>query len=95
MTSAFTVLISPHCERLAKGQQRKQPDFVQILSEAIDILGSDPYNQSRSHAIRKLTGPQSDGQWRLRIGRWRFRYDIVGQNVELKYCGLRREDTYR
>ena len=95
MTSAFTVLTSPHFERLAKGQLKKQSEFVTILGEAIDILQNDPYNQSRSHAIRKLAGPQTEGQWRLRVGRWRFRYDILGQNVELKYCGLRREDTYR
>jgi len=29
------------------------------------------------------------------MGRWRFRYDIIGQVVVLHYCGLRREDTYR
>jgi mRNA-degrading endonuclease RelE of RelBE toxin-antitoxin system len=95
MTPVFTVLISPHCERLAKAQLKKQPEFVRILAEAIDILQTDPYNHSRSLAIRKLTGHQTEGQWRLRVGRWRFRYDILGQNVELKYCGLRREDTYR
>src|SRR5438876_7356980 len=31
---------------------------------------------------------------RLRSGRWRFRYDILGQEIVLHYCGLRREDTY-
>jgi hypothetical protein len=36
-----------------------------------------------------------EGQWRLTLGRWRFRYDISGQAVELHYCGLRREETYR
>jgi mRNA-degrading endonuclease RelE of RelBE toxin-antitoxin system len=95
MTPAFTVLISPHCERLAKAQSKRQPDFVRVLNEAIDILQTDPYNHSRSYPIRKLTGQQTEGQWRLRVGRWRFRFDISGQTVELKYCGLRREDTYR
>ena len=31
---------------------------------------------------------------RLRSGRWRFHYDILGQEIVLHYCGLRREDTY-
>lgn len=95
MTTAFTVLTSPHFERLAKAQLKKQPEFSALLGKAIRILQSDPYNQSRSHAIKKLAGSQIEGQWRLRLGRWRLRYDIVGQTVQLKYCGLRREDTYR
>jgi len=95
MTPAFTVRTSPHFERLATAQLKKHSEFAALLRRAIEILQIDPYNQGRIHAIRKLAGPQTDGQWRLRLGRWRFRYDIAGQTVELKYCGLRREDTYR
>lgn len=36
-----------------------------------------------------------DDQWRLRLRRFRFRYDAEGRTVTLRYCGLRREDTYR
>ena len=39
--------------------------------------------------------PAGEGQYRLRLGRFRFRYDIAGREVRLLYCGLRREDTYR
>ena len=95
MTPAFTVRTSSHFERLATAQLKKHSEFAALLGRAIGILQIDPYNQSRNHAIKKLGGPQTDGQWRLRVGRWRFRYDIAGQTVELKYCGLRREDTYR
>jgi hypothetical protein len=35
-----------------------------------------------------------EGQYRLSLGRWRFRYDIERHVVLLGYCGLRREDTY-
>ena len=50
----------------------------------------------RGSTTKKLTGVRrDDGQYRLRLGRWRFRYDITGQEVVLHYCGLRREDTYR
>ena len=45
--------------------------------------------------IKKLAGvAASDGQYRLSVGRWRFRYDILHQVVLLSYCGRRREDTY-
>jgi mRNA-degrading endonuclease RelE of RelBE toxin-antitoxin system len=95
MTPAFTVLTSPHFERLAKAQLKRHREFSPVIDRAIRILQKDPYNQDRTQAIKKLAGAQIEGQWRLRLGRWRFRYDIAGQTVQLKYCGLRREDTYR
>ena len=95
MTPAFTVRTSSHFERLATAQLKKHAEFAPLLDRAIRILQIDPYNHSRSNAIKKMTGPQTEGLWRLRLGRWRFRYDIAGQTVELKFCGLRREDTYR
>jgi mRNA-degrading endonuclease RelE of RelBE toxin-antitoxin system len=50
----------------------------------------------RHHNILKLKDTvRGDGQWRLRLGRFRFRYDIYDREVLLLYCGLRREDTYR
>jgi hypothetical protein len=59
------------------------------------ILSTDPYNQSRKHGIKKLTDVKTeDGNFRLRMGRWRFRYSIYGQEVILHDCSLRREDTY-
>ena len=95
MSSGFTVLVSPHFERLAKRLIKQQPDFTKQLQNAVAILESDPYNLSRKHPILKLTGEQPEkGQWRLRLARWRFRYDIKDQTVKLKYCGLRRENTY-
>ena len=38
---------------------------------------------------------QGDGQYRIRLGRFRFRYDLEGQVVYLKACSLRSEETYR
>ncbi|MEK6285486.1 MAG: hypothetical protein AABO57_07080 [Acidobacteriota bacterium] len=35
------------------------------------------------------------GQYRIRAGRFRFRYDFEGQIVYLKLCSLRSEGTYR
>ena len=95
MTPVFAVKTSPHFERLYKRLVKRHPSITKLLREAVAILETDPFNRSNRYAIKKLIGPQQDGQYRLSLGRWRFRYDIVSQTVELKYCGLRREDTYR
>lgn len=77
--------------KLHKGHR----DFEAIEKRAAGILSADPYNRSRQHSIKKLEGvPLGEGQYRLSLGRWRFRYDIIERVVLLGYCGLRREDTY-
>jgi mRNA-degrading endonuclease RelE of RelBE toxin-antitoxin system len=96
MTPSFVVRTTPRFERLLRRLARSHPELVDTYSEALTILGADPYNRSRRHQILKLEGiPQGEGQYRLRLRRWRFRYDIYHQEVVLQYCGLRREDTYR
>lgn len=96
MTPPFLVRTTPHYEGLARKLLRQHPDFSPVHGRAISILGSDPLNRTRNHHIKKLEGLVSDdGQWRLSLGRWRFRYDLAGREVVLKRCGLRREDTYR
>jgi mRNA-degrading endonuclease RelE of RelBE toxin-antitoxin system len=92
---AYSVVTTSHFDRLMKKLAPKHPELVQRFEEAITDLSSDPYNKSRSYPIKKLVGVSAgEGQYRLRSGRFRFRYDIEGQEVVLLYCGLRREDTY-
>jgi mRNA-degrading endonuclease RelE of RelBE toxin-antitoxin system len=96
MTPSFVVRTTPRFERLLRRLSRGHPDLADSYAEALTILGADPYNRSRHHQILKLEGiPQGEGQYRLRLRRWRFRYDIIGQEAVLHFCGLRREDTYR
>lgn len=95
MKPAFTVIVTPHYERLFKKLLRSHRDLAALHARAGEILEADPYNVSREHHIKKLEGvAEGDGQFRLSMGRWRFRYDILGQEVWLFYCGLRREETY-
>jgi mRNA-degrading endonuclease RelE of RelBE toxin-antitoxin system len=94
MTPQFRVKTSPHFDRLFRKLASKHPELPGHLPSIRAILQTDPYNRTHQHPIKKLAGPQEDGQYRLRLGRFRFRYDIAGQTVELKSCGLRREDTY-
>jgi len=91
----FTVQTTPRFDRLLKKLSRGHSDLPSQFAEALTVLKSDPYNRTRLHRIKKLQDvPLEDGVYRLRLGRWRFRYNIWGQKVELTYCGLRREDTY-
>ncbi|MBI4588886.1 MAG: hypothetical protein HY725_08590 [Candidatus Rokubacteria bacterium] len=95
MTPPFSVHTTPHFDRLLKRLTRRHPDLVHRYAEAAEILKTDPHNLTRAHEIKKLEGlGPGEGQYRLRRGRWRFRYDIFGRQVWLFYCGLRREDTY-
>lgn len=96
MTPPFVVRTSPRFERLFRALLKHHPELYEFHDQALSILSSDPYNRSRRHSIKKLSGvKRGNGQYRLRLGRWRFRYDVSGKEVELLYCGLRREDAYR
>ena len=96
MTPQFFVRPSSQFGRLARRLTDQQPhEFPARYAEALEILGSDPTNRTRHFRIKKLVDvPAGEGQWRLALGRFRFRYDIAGSTVELVFCGLRREDTY-
>lgn len=95
MTPSFAVQPTSHYQRLSTKLQKSNRDFEATERSAVAILSADPYNRSRSHKIKKLEDvPRGEGQYRLSLGRWRFRYDILGQVVLLGYCGLRRENTY-
>lgn len=91
----FSVVTTSHFDRLLKKLVRAHSDLVARFQEAVTILSEDPYNKSRRYAIKKLESVAAgEGQYRLRSGRFRFRYDIEGREVVLHYCGLRRENTY-
>jgi mRNA-degrading endonuclease RelE of RelBE toxin-antitoxin system len=97
MTAPFRVFTSSHFDRLAKALRKRHPqDFTAALRAAVAMLSTDPYNTARRHAITKLVDARpGEGQYRLRIARFRFRYDIEDDRVILVRCALRREDTYR
>jgi hypothetical protein len=96
MAAAFRVRSTGAFDRLAKGHRKRHREFPDRLDQAVAVLENDPLNRTRYHAIAKLADVEpGDGQYRLRLGRWRFRYDVSGTEVTLRYCGLRREDTYR
>ena len=94
-TPAYTVLTTAHFDRLLKKLTPRHPGLLERFEEAIAILSMDPHNKSRMYPIKKLRSvPAGEGEYRLRSGRFRFRYDIEEREVVLLYCGLRREDAY-
>jgi mRNA-degrading endonuclease RelE of RelBE toxin-antitoxin system len=98
MSEAFAVLTTPRFDRLLKKLSRQHPvEAAAAFGQALEILKTDPHNRTRRHPIKKLEGVgPGEGQYRLKLRRWRFRYDVWGgrKEVELNFCGLRREDTY-
>lgn len=97
MTPAgFSVLATARFEREYRKIFGSHPDIALHYRRVVEILAHDPYNRSRRHPIKKMIGVQAgDGQYRIRFLRFRFIYDVSGQLVYLKYCRLRREDTYK
>jgi mRNA-degrading endonuclease RelE of RelBE toxin-antitoxin system len=92
---AYSVVTTAHFDRLLKKLAPRHSELVERFEEAVGILSLDPYNKSHKYPIKKLKEvPAGEGQYRLRSGRFRFRYDIAEREVVLLYCGLRREDTY-
>lgn len=96
MTPPFPIRSTPRFERRSQKLLKHHPELRALLRRVREILSSDPYNRTFTHPIKKLAGAaQGEGQYRLKLGRWRFRYDVQDGEVVLQYCGLRREDTYR
>ena len=94
-TPPFSVRTTSAFDRDFRKLAKQHRDLVEHFGRAISILENDPYNRSRVHDTKKLQGvPAGEGQYRLRLGRFRFRFDIAGRVVTLVACSLRREDTY-
>jgi len=97
MTAEFLVFTTSRFDRELKKARFPPSRVAGALPRhsCCPTIKQDPYNSSRRYLIKKLQGVQAyDGQYRIRSGRFRFRYDIDAQSVYLKACSLRREDTY-
>jgi mRNA-degrading endonuclease RelE of RelBE toxin-antitoxin system len=93
---SFSVITTNRFGREMKKLAAKHRDIPEMFDKVVGIVGTDPFNSTRQYAIRKLEGVAAgEGQYRIRCGRFRFRYDVDGSAVILKACSLRREDSYR
>lgn len=73
--------------RFAKDVRRLDPQVQRRILQALEKLEENPYQGEKVVA-------SGTGTWRLRVGDWRIRYDIVGEEVHLLRVRHRRE-VYR
>ncbi len=92
----FNVLLSTRFARDFDRLAAKHAVSASLLDDALKpILQADPYNRSRVYRIKKLKDiPAGKGQWCIRIGNWRIRYDISGTAVIL-HSFKPRPEAYR
>ena len=91
----FSVSYSPRFERDFDRLARKNPPLIALLDELKPVLQVDPYNRSRMYRIKKLEDiKHGEGQWCLRIRRFRVRYDIIDFVVRL-HSIKPRKDAYK
>jgi len=94
MTAPICLLATPGYERDLRRNQKRNPTLTTIIKRLHVILLDDPTNRSRKYGIKKLKGiPEGKGQWRIRAGEYRLRYDIFGTDVVL-YSFRHRKEAY-
>ena len=92
MPRSFRLVSLPAFERDVRRRLRQHPEIIDRIQDARTALQQDPHNRSREHNIRKLTDVRpGEGQWRIRVGNFRLRYDISGRDVVLYSLRHRRE----
>ncbi|MFH1402133.1 MAG: hypothetical protein ABIG87_00730 [Patescibacteria group bacterium] len=66
--------------------------IISFYEKVLDILEKGSFENK----IKKLKDVKKDdlGQWRIRVGQYRFRFDIEKKKIILKFVG-HRIDSYR
>jgi mRNA interferase RelE/StbE len=88
MAGRFTVHLTP---TFRKDLERLPGKVQEAVLQAVRLLERNPTGPD-SH-IKKLKGA-GIGRWRLRVGHYRVRYDVLRQDVVL-YRVRHRRDVYR
>ena len=94
MPQFFRLLPSTRFKRDLEGILKQNPALLRVLEPLKAILLLDPSNRTGRYDIKKLRDvPVGEGQWRIRAGKYRLRYDIVGIDVIL-YSFKHRKEAY-
>jgi len=92
MLASFRISTTSGFDREVRHLHSGNPKLVGIVLELKSILNADPYNRTRLYDIKKLKNvPVGEGRYRIRSGRYRLRYDIIGDHVILYSFKHRRE----
>jgi len=94
MSGSFLISTTSGFVRDLKRILKRNPHLKKYIKELREILEVDPTNNTRQHNIRKLKDvSHGKGQWRIRKGDYRLRYDIEGNEVIL-YSFRDRKEGY-
>ena len=94
MPEVFRLLPSTRFKRDFEEFYKRNRDIIRKIEPLKIILLHDPYNRSRRYDIKKLKDvPAGQGQYRIRSGKYRLRYDIDGDDVIL-YSFKHRKEAY-
>ncbi|MFI5252677.1 MAG: type II toxin-antitoxin system RelE/ParE family toxin [Bacteroidota bacterium] len=94
MPQVFRLLPTTRFQRDFEEILKGNPSIIRKLEPVKNILIHDPYNRSRRYDIKKLKDVAvGEGQWRIRSGKYRLRYDIIGTDVIL-YSFKHRKEAY-
>ncbi len=88
MAHQFSVRLAP---AFLKDLAKLPPAIRKETLKALTILEAEPFGPPPKY--KKLKG-KGIGQWRLRIGSYRIRYDVIHKDVVL-YRVRHRKDIYR
>lgn len=95
MSAPYRILTTPGFDRDAKKTIGRNQKLTKVLAELLEILSEDPQNHTAKYQIKKLAGLRpGEGQWRIRSGNYRLRYDVFGTDV-LLYSFRDRKEAYR
>lgn len=95
MKTKFNVLSTPTFEKSFKSIVKHDKKLLERFRRGLNILKLDPYNINQNNDIKKLTNiSKGEGQWRIRIGDYRLRYDINEKDVVL-HLFSHRKNSYR
>lgn len=95
MVERYRVLTTTGFDREVHRLALRNRRIREALTEAAAFLRTDPYNLSGRADIKKLVSVLAgEGRFRLRLGDYRLRYDVIGDSVILHSIRHRKE-SYR
>jgi addiction module RelE/StbE family toxin len=92
MQTIYRLISTPAFEKDVKVLTKRDKELYQHLTGILNSLRNDPYNINKQYDIKKLAGVEKgEGQWRIRTGNYRLRYDIYEKEVVLHSFRHRKE----